>query len=103
MKWFFTLILFLVAIFYRPIVVQDAWLWFVTPLGLNPLGYWHAWGLSNLLFFLVYPVALDIRTSEINKAVSDGDGKDNKFVLAFVHLVFYAWAHLIFWLVNFGM
>ena len=40
------------GIFLNALVVLLFWNWFVVPLGLKPLGYWHALGLSLFFSFI---------------------------------------------------
>ena len=40
------------AIFLNAYVILLFWNWFVVPLGLKPVGYWHALGLSLFVSFI---------------------------------------------------
>ena len=47
-KTFFAVALVIGAVFYTPVVIVDGWEWFVVPLGMPAITYWHAWGLAIL-------------------------------------------------------
>jgi hypothetical protein len=46
---------FLMAL--KAVVVRDLWLWFVVPLGVAALSFWHAMGLSSLVALLTHQIA----------------------------------------------
>lgn len=49
--WIFHAALVLVGGLLTALVFRDMWAWFVKPLGVTSLTYWHAYGLAMLLRF----------------------------------------------------
>lgn len=43
----------------RGVTLVAYWSWFIVPLGLAAIGFWHALGLSSLLALLTHQVDLD--------------------------------------------
>ncbi len=73
--------------FYRPMVVVDAWQWFVVPLGVNALHYWQAFGLS------VFVGMMTVGPSDVK---SDA----HPMALCAAAVLVLVVAHLVMWLVS---
>lgn len=43
----------------KAVVVRDLWLWFIVPLGLPALTFWHAFGLSITISYLTHQIVAD--------------------------------------------
>jgi len=57
MKSFFTSVMSIAALFSTAFAFQYAWLWFLVPLSVPPITYWHALGLTYSIFvFFIVPV-----------------------------------------------
>ena len=78
------LVLSFIILFLEPYVVSLMWKWFVVSLGVPKIGYWHAFGLTLLVNFLMY------------KATDNKDVTNKQLV----HALYYV---LVTWLVSFGI
>lgn len=65
------LLLGLILLFLSPYVVSLMWNWFVVSLGVPKIGYWHAFGLTLLVDFLMYKISenKDITSKQLGQAL----------------------------------
>ena len=58
-----------------PNVIQDLWLWFIMPVGagLQPLSFWHAFGLILIMGYFSHPFFQQEVTDYIRKDLSEDE------------------------------
>ena len=75
------LIVIIISIIISGIVVSKMWNWFIVPLGVSPIGFWLAAGISMMVSLFTIPRS-DIQKRDIGVILKDSLSQDAaKFVL----------------------